>query len=460
MQSRRDQVEAHTYLLSRLTGALVSADPDAAEPPTRRDSRGIVTGTVVALLAIAVVAGFALFSTRGSTRWKQPQTLILDKSTGSRYLLVEGRLRPVLNLASAKLLLGSRLTTASVKTAALKNVPRGGPLGIVGAPDSLPAADRVNRGAWRVCTTTPVAALTTYPDVRLITDLAGSPATQRFAADQGLLVDVLGDGTYLVWQGEALKLSEPWVADVLGWGGVRPLTVPSAWLQLLATGPTLEPVAVPGQDDPGPRIDGQATTIGQLFHVDDSGRTNPYYLLQRSGLTALTETQYLLASARAGTEKPRSISAGALAVAASTDPVPDDGLPAIPPELQRVQPGRLPCLEYPVRTKPGRTELVWAPVPGDAHPLVEPEADTATGLHPDQAVRVAPGGGFLVQVRPTSPASAPSLLLVNDTGTAFPLGDAETATTLGYDATTAAPLPPGYVALLGHGALLSRSAAR
>jgi hypothetical protein len=125
MQSRRDQVEAQTYLLSRLTGALVSADPDSPEPPTRRDSKGFVAGALVALLAAGAVAAFALFSAKGSTVWQQPGTLIVNKSNGSRYLLVQNRLRPVLNLASARLLAGKELKTASVKTATLKDVRAG-----------------------------------------------------------------------------------------------------------------------------------------------------------------------------------------------------------------------------------------------------------------------------------------------------------------------------------------------
>jgi hypothetical protein len=42
MQSRRDQVEAQSYLLSRLTSALLRAEPDGIEPPTKRDTRALI----------------------------------------------------------------------------------------------------------------------------------------------------------------------------------------------------------------------------------------------------------------------------------------------------------------------------------------------------------------------------------------------------------------------------------
>src|SRR4051794_24224133 len=124
MQSRRDQVEAQSYLLSRLTGALVLADPDTVEPPTRRDSRGFLTGLMVALLAVGLVAVVVMFFGKGSTKWQQPNVLITSKTDGSRYLLVDGQLRPVLNLASARLV-RPNLSPVSVNPNVLKNIPRG-----------------------------------------------------------------------------------------------------------------------------------------------------------------------------------------------------------------------------------------------------------------------------------------------------------------------------------------------
>ena len=465
MQSRRDQVEAQTYLLSRLTGALVSAEPDAPEPPTRRDSRGVVGGAMMALLVLGVVALFALFFAKGSTAWRQPGTLILDKSNGSRYLLRDGKLRPVQNLASAKLLVGASLKTSSVKTAALKDVPRGEPIGIPGAPDSLPQSRLLNSGVWRVCATTAQTSLTRFPRVRLVTDIGSAPSPARLGAGEGLVVVAAGQ-TYLVWQGQALRLARPWVADVLGWGGVSPLPVTPTWLALLTPGPDLAPIEVPERGRPGPQIDGQATKIGQLFHVDAAGVQSPYYLLQTTGLSPLTTTEYLLASADAPEAGATSLSAGALADATMATGNGDTrGLPITPPAAVRAQVGLTPCLEYPGRMHSDQPDVVWSPLPPAAAPPggmgVGTSTETAlwtTGA--DRAVRVRPGAGVLIRLPQASGGDNDSLLLVNDAGTVFPLAGKEEVTALGYAPERAVAVPGRFVQLLSGGTLLSVTAAQ
>lgn len=62
----------------------------------------------------------------------------MEKETGTRYLFLDGRLRPVRNYASALLLTGKGAAVRTVAAKALSDVPHGAPIGIDGAPDSLP----------------------------------------------------------------------------------------------------------------------------------------------------------------------------------------------------------------------------------------------------------------------------------------------------------------------------------
>ena len=57
MQSRRDQVQAYFFTVSRLVSAVMVGRPDDRTTPTRR----FMTGTIVGLLIAAVIAvGFGI----------------------------------------------------------------------------------------------------------------------------------------------------------------------------------------------------------------------------------------------------------------------------------------------------------------------------------------------------------------------------------------------------------------
>ncbi len=93
----------------------------------------------MAALVCLVVALFGFVVPGGNTKWEKSGTLVLVEDTGARYLSVEGVLHPVHNLTSARLLAGGSLTVSSVKSKSLREAPRGPAVGVVGAPDSLPA---------------------------------------------------------------------------------------------------------------------------------------------------------------------------------------------------------------------------------------------------------------------------------------------------------------------------------
>ncbi|GLY33784.1 type VII secretion protein EccB [Kineosporia sp. NBRC 101731] len=456
MQSRRDQVEAQSYMHHRLTGALVSAEPDGLDNPTGRDLRGIAASIMVGLLACGAVALYALLSGRGSTAWQAANTLIIDKSDGSRYLMVDGLLRPVENLASARLAVGGSVKTASVKSSTLEDVPRGEPIGVSGAPDNLPAVSTLNTGVWRVCATTPETQYVQAPTVALVSDIGGQPSADRFADSEGLLVTAPGRSLTLLWQGQALELAEPWVADVFGWGNVTPLTVPTAWLDLFPAGPALAPQAVPGAGDAGPTIDGEPTKIGDFFSTGTTPEST-YYLLQKNGLSALTRTQYLLDSADSG-RPTRTISAAALASVPKGPAASGNGLPQEPPAIDAPAAGSAPCVEYPGKLRADRADLVRAALPTGAHTGSGKGQESVTD--PTQAVRVVPGSGRLVGLSLAKDGSNPSYLLVNDSGTVYPLASTDVIKALGYDAKRAVPVPPAFIDLLRPGTLLTTSGMR
>ncbi|NJP74575.1 type VII secretion protein EccB, partial [Streptomyces sp. C1-2] len=151
MRSKRDQVQAHTFMMGRLTAGMLLADPDAPESPLGRTTRGALIGVVVGALVCGGAVVFGLLKPGGNDSWRGGDTLIVNKDTGARYLYVGGRLRPVRNYASAMLIGGSDLKTTTVGSASLEGTPVGRPVGITGAPDTVPGGGNLEDSAWEVC---------------------------------------------------------------------------------------------------------------------------------------------------------------------------------------------------------------------------------------------------------------------------------------------------------------------
>lgn len=161
MQSKRDQVQAHGFMMGRLSSGLLTADPDAPESPLGRTTRGVVFGVLVTVLIGAGATVYGLLRPGGNDGWRGERNLVVNRDTGARYLWTgtDGVLHPVRNYASARLIGGSDLPTVDVATASLRDIPVGSPAGIPGAPDSLPGPGQLDEGAWHMCVTGPGGAL-------------------------------------------------------------------------------------------------------------------------------------------------------------------------------------------------------------------------------------------------------------------------------------------------------------
>ncbi|MCC8338951.1 type VII secretion protein EccB [Streptomyces sp. R1] len=344
MDSKRDQVQAHMFMMGRLTSGMLRADPDSAESPQGRTNRGIVIGVIIAVLVAAGAFVIGLIKPGGNNSWREDGTLVVNKDTGSRYLYLSGRLRPLRNYASAKLLLGSDVKAASVGTKSLAGTPHGAPVGIPGAPDALPGTGELSDGPWQLCS----MPRETGPDGSRITTLAighdafGSDLTKT----QGLLVRDPGGDVYLLWRGSKLKVdSEHGALEALGYGSLKPVPVSAALLGSLPAGPDLAPEPVEDLGAKGPVLDGYATRVGQLFKVSVPGTAPQLYRLSDKGLLPVNETQAALVLGDARTRelayrgsKPTVTELGADALgdhlaAAAEESSPDTGLPPAPPNV-------------------------------------------------------------------------------------------------------------------------------
>jgi type VII secretion protein EccB len=465
VRSKRDQVQAHTFMMGRLTAGMLLADPDAPESPLGRTTRGALIGVVVGALVCGGAVVFGLLKPGGNDTWRGGDTLIVNKDTGARYVYVGGRLRPVRNYASAMLIGGSDLSTTSVGTASLEGTPVGRPVGITGAPDTVPGTGELEDSAWEVCSAGSGLTTALVPGAPLDTSPVG----------EGTALVVRGPDrrTYLVWQGSRLELdAASGATESLGYGAVKPRPVSAAFLDSLVRGPKLATPAVAGQGSPGPSLNGRPTRVGQVFRVV-AGSGKQDYVLQKDGLHPVTATQSALLIGDPDTRKkaydgqsPQVVTLGVSDLrshqapgTAAKDPSVA-GLPDSPPRAAELEDGQAACAQ--VDTVDGRVRVRSVRIAEtELSPVAQPDTTAMTAACvPVNGVVMRPGHGTLVRVLGAAGASVgDTTFLVSDDGVKYRIPDAEALSALGYDESSAVKVPSTLLSMLPTGPELDTKAA-
>ncbi|MEU7467503.1 type VII secretion protein EccB [Streptomyces sp. NPDC044984] len=477
MHSKRDQIQAHLFIMGRLASAMLRSDPDEPESPLGRTNRGAAIGVLIALLICAGFFVFGLVKPGGNNTWRSTGNLVLDKQTGARYLYLDGRLRPVRNYASAQLLAGGEPTVKSVRTDSLKGTPHGTPLGIPDGPEALPAAADLDTGPWLVCS----AVRTRSTDVvQPATVLAiGTDAADQVPGARGLgnseAVLVRGsDGTsYLVWRGMRLRLdADANAAGSLGYGGTDARPVSAAFLDAFPQGPDLAAPEVPGQGARGPSLAGRSSRVGQLFRVTVPGSGPRYHVLLKEGLAPVSDTEALLlmgdprtrVKAYGGADVTvRLLGADALSehLAPSSAAVTDAALPATPPRLVSVPATSVACAG--VVSADGELAVDVRLLPDTALP--EPVQNPAPQVQPAcltvDAVAVRPGKGALVNaVGAGGDVLGDTTYAVTDDGVKYRVTSQDALKALGYGDAERVAVPAQLLSMLPSGPDLSPAAAQ
>lgn len=441
MYGRREQVEAHSFLTGRISAAVLRTDPDAADRPLRRTTVGIAGGIGVAILVIAIVVIVALFTDRNGDGWRTPGTLLVEEGSGNRYLLISDKLRPVLNYASARLLLEGEPPVKTVSPEDLAEVPKGAPIGIMGAPDTLPPAVS-SAQPWTVC------AGVTEDDPAVAVTVGDLPGVRVASEEEGLLVRT-GDVLFLAWHDSRLRITEDWVPRALGLDPTTAVPVDSAWLNTLPAGQDLgaPPVALGGA---GPTLAGRPTTIGQRVTVPEAVGDKSFVVTE-DGLAPVTETVATLLAADPDVDQRPAITITPAELAAQpvlAAPEWQADLPATPPTALDTD-ARVPC----VRWEADRSVLVSAPTDRSSTLDSDPVGSTRDGRVAD-AVDVMPGAGLVARTRPAPGVPGAGVYLVTEAGAKFPVASGKAADALGFSVDTAVLVPADLLALLPTGPVL------
>ncbi|MFD5625962.1 type VII secretion protein EccB [Streptomyces sp. NPDC127072] len=488
MQSKRDQVQAHAFVMGRLTSGMLLADPDAPESPLGRTTRGAGIGVVIAVLIAAGAVVFGLISPGGNDSWRSGESLIVNRDTGARYLFLDGRLRPVRNYSSALLIGGADLETTDVGTASLRDTPVGAAVGIPGAPDGVPSSGDLESDTWAVCSATATVRDDTGSGTtatRAVTAVAaGVPLeTDPLGTDEAVLVAGPDKKKYLVWQGSRLPLdTESGALLSLGYSSVTPRPVSAAFLDAFAPGPALAPPSVKGLGAKGPSLGGTPTRLGQVFQVTVPGGTatgsgesadTQYFLLRDSGLVPVTSTAVALLlgdpavrSKAYDGDSPTALPIGADLLKDHQAPGTTGrdpsvaGLPDSPPRAVRVPDGRAACARVQSGDDGVRISSVLVSA-GALGPVAQRSGDAVVeACLPVDAVVVRPGHGVLARALGAGGGTVgATTYFVADDGVKYRVGSKEALTALGWTESDVRGLPSPLLAMLPTGPDLSPQAA-
>lgn len=437
MQTRRDHMQAYQFAMGRLATALVSGDPGRGDSPTKRSALGTFFG---AGLVVLMCVGFLIYgklSPVTTAAWRQTGSIIVEKETGNRYLYLDGVLRPVRNYASALLLTGKGGTVRTVAAAALDNVPRGAPVGIDAAPDSLPSPASLLSAQWSECLRPDLAS-------GQVIDFAPEGRTAAFPADRQALLKSPGGKEYVLWQG--VKYPVPSAASLiaLGLDGNRPLRASAKWLAAVPTGMPLAPTAIPGTGRPAGQVGGQPARVGDLFTTSAAG-SGHFYVMTSGGVAQVSASEAALMAARPRTAAPHRVLVSDIASARlATGQTPGAFLPELL-NAPATPSGQVVCLREKYEGAAVKTTLA---------------IESGLAATASQRVLVPPSRGVYAVEQGGKRASKPQTYLISDRGIAYPLGDASAAQSLGLGSAKQVPLPTRLLAALPHGPLLDHAAAR
>ncbi|MFG3113663.1 type VII secretion protein EccB [Streptomyces sp. NPDC048197] len=418
MRSRRDHVQAYRFSIGRLISAVVTGDPGNGESPTRRADLGAMIGLAVTALLVGGAAVYGLISPGADNSWRKPGSLIVEKETGTRYLLLDGVLRPTRNYASALLAAGANPTVRTVSRDVLRDVRRGAPFGIPDAPDSVPAPAELLHGAWNVC-------LDGRDKEAVQIDFAPGPDTGLGGDRRILLADPDG-AKYVLWKDTKYPVRDFSALVALGLGDHEPMEAPTAWLSDLPTGTALAPADIPGAGKSGPRVGGRPAKVGQLFRTGQAGASQ-YLVLRSDGLAPLTRTEAALLQARPGHAAPVEVATADVAAARGSH---DRTLLSRLPDLLSVAEWRGDPDRLCVRQKAAGTKVKATVVVRDR------------AVSSGAGVRVPPGRGmYAAELVPRKGEQAPRRYLITDQRRKYRLTDDATAYALGYGRVAPLPVP-------------------
>ncbi|MBT1186150.1 type VII secretion protein EccB [Streptomyces sp. CJ_13] len=305
MASRRDELNAYTFAKRRTVAAFLQPSATGTEEGSPRPLRAVLPGVIVGMVVLAGFGAWGMFKPQAPKGWDAPGTaVIVGKQSTTRYVVLttkvngksQTRLHPVLNLASARLLLDPqkfKVIQVEDKVLDAGKPPRGPIIGIPYAPDRLPAtADAAKAKRWAVCqqpggngqgVQTAAFVLADreaglMDDARKVTDGQVLYVQSSGGSKERYLVDATGT-KYKFPEGtpDAGKITNALVGS-----GAVPQQVTEEWLATLNSGDPLEFPRLPATAGPDAGVQGLGSAdnkVGMVLLAQTGSGTQHYVVL-------------------------------------------------------------------------------------------------------------------------------------------------------------------------------------
>lgn len=283
------QIKGYKRELNRVDEALSRQDVRGVGSPLTRLRGSLSVGFAIGVLVL--VAAFVVSMV--NPKPDSGIAAIMTTRSGGIFVQFNGRLHPVTNLASARLIVGKADEAKVATDAALRSLPTGPLMGIPSAPNLLsPRTDET--AVWTVCdwrdTAVPLSLLKTGDITTAV--IAGDDMLDGgtdLGNTRAVLVKPAGDPTrlWLLYRDTRAEVGRGDYAAQAALGLTPSLietavTVSASLLATIAPSPVLTAPRLVNQGQPSPTVNGSA--IGDVLTVTTASGSRAFYLIGSGGV--------------------------------------------------------------------------------------------------------------------------------------------------------------------------------
>ncbi|MFF4359617.1 type VII secretion protein EccB [Streptomyces sp. NPDC001604] len=310
MAKRQDELAAYNFARKRTVAAFLAPSPGGSEEGAPRPMRTVTPSLALGVVLVIGFIAYGVIKPAAPAGWDKPgEYIIVDSDSTTRYVVINDKtsngkkvatLHPVLNYASAKLLLdkgkGSVLEVPGSEIDK-SNIPHGATIGIPYAPDRLPSKDDAEKAkTWAVCERpAPGGSADSIDRAVFVLDADDAKTLDNsgkvdsgealYVKDSktGALYLIDRDGNRFLLGGPAFdKTTMAQLLSAVIGTSAEPQPVSQEWLATFNNGGAITFPTVPGAGSTttAKGLPTGATTVGQVLESEDAQGKQYYVVLQ------------------------------------------------------------------------------------------------------------------------------------------------------------------------------------